>query len=186
MTSPVTRFAAWTRRTMPTREQLERSRWIPDRVLERELWRFTRRSIPRGVALGLLVGILLPVAQIVFAAILSFSARANVPVASLTTFATNPVTTPAIWALSYYVGSTVLRVDAMVGASPIDRLMSVSDGWMLLHWLTAEGKVLALGLVIVAVMAASAGYLAAALGWRMWIGRKWRNRLAAAQERAAS
>ncbi|MBC7521558.1 MAG: DUF2062 domain-containing protein, partial [Sandarakinorhabdus sp.] len=56
---------------MPTRDQMARSRWVPKSVLRTELWRFTRRSVPRGVALGLLVGILLPFAQIVFAAILS-------------------------------------------------------------------------------------------------------------------
>ena len=142
---------------------------IPARVLESQLWRFNRRSVPRGVALGLLVGILLPAGQIIFAAILSFPVRANVPVAALTTFITNPLTTPIIWAASYQLGAWLLRIDAAVGGGPIDHLFQITDLWSAIQWLTSEGKVLALGLVVVAVVAAAVGYLVASFGWRGWI-----------------
>ncbi len=174
MSKLATRFAAWAHRNMPTHEQMSASRWIPERVLERELWRFTRRSVPRGVALGMLVGILLPFAQILFAALLSFSVRANVPVAALTTFVTNPFTTPFIWALSYKVGGLILHVDSETGGT-MDALFRLTDFWSVLQWLTAEGKVLAFGLVVVAVIAASISYLLTGLGWRIWIGRKRRS-----------
>ena len=68
------RFFSWAQRNMPTREQMEGNRYIrpfAHRVLRSELWRFTRRSVPRGVALGLLVGIIVPFAQILFAALLT-------------------------------------------------------------------------------------------------------------------
>ena len=165
------RMAALAKRNMPTHAQMAASRWIPERVLERELWRFTRRSVPRGVALGMLVGILLPFAQILFAALLSFSVRANVPVAALTTLVTNPFTTPFIWALSYKVGGLILRVDSETGGT-MDALLNLTDFWSVLQWLTAEGKVLAFGLVVVATIAASISYLVAGFGWRWWIGRK--------------
>ena len=167
------RLAAWAHRNMPTHEQMSDSRWIPERVLERELWRFTRRSVPRGVALGMLVGILLPFAQILFAALLSFTVRANVPVAALTTFVTNPFTTPFIWALSYKIGGLILHVDSKTGGA-VDTLFRLTDFWSVLQWLTAEGKVLAFGLVVVAVISASVSYLLAGFGWRLWIGRKRR------------
>jgi hypothetical protein len=41
--------AGWLHRHIPTREQLERNRFIKPfahRVLHSELWRFTRRSVP--------------------------------------------------------------------------------------------------------------------------------------------
>ena len=177
MSPQVARFAVWARRAMPTREQMARSRWIPARVLESQLWRFTRRSVPRGVALGLLVGILLPVAQIIFAAILSFPVRANVPVAALTTFVTNPFTTPFIWAASYQVGAWLLRIDAAVAGGPIDHLFQITDFWSAIQWLTAEGRVLALGLVVVAVVAAAAAFLLTSFAWRWWVVHK-RRRLA--------
>lgn len=178
------RLTGWARRTMPTREAMARSRWVPGSALERSLWRFTRRSVPRGVALGMLVGILIPVAQIVFAAILCLPVRANVPVAALVTFITNPFTTPLIWAFSYQVGAALLRLDAASGIGPIDHLLQVTDGWTFLEWLTSEGRVLALGLVVVAVVAAAVGYLMASFGWRWWILRQRKPDRAAARGRA--
>ncbi len=94
----------WATRHMPTRETFERSRWlrpIAHRVLRPELWRFHRRSVPRGVALGMVVGILVPVAQTLVAALLALPVRANVPVAAVTTLLTNPLTTPPLWLGDY-------------------------------------------------------------------------------------
>ena len=94
------RIRLWSERNMPTRETFEGIRIlrpIAHRILLPELWRFHRRSVPRGVALGVIVGVLIPVAQTVFAALFALPARANVPVAAVTTFITNPLTTPPIW-----------------------------------------------------------------------------------------
>lgn len=184
----IRKFASWAHRNMPTREQLEDSRVMrpfAHRVLRSELWRFTRRSVPRGVALGMLVGIIVPFAQILFAALLSLSVRANVPVAALTTFVTNPFTTPLIWAFSYKVGERLLYFDAMFHANPIDSLLQVTDAWQLLVWLTAEGKVLALGICVVAVVTASVSYLATGFVWNWWVRSKRRQRLAERQARLA-
>lgn len=174
------RFASWTNRNLPTREQMERSRWIrpfAGRVLRSELWRFTRRSVPRGVALGMLVGIIVPFAQILFASLLCLSVRANVPVAALTTFITNPFTTPLIWVLAYKVGSWLLQVDAMTVVAPVNTAIEHSQFGDMLQWLTGATLVTAFGLVVVAVIAASVSYLATSFGWRWWIGRKRRLRI---------
>lgn len=173
------RFSAWAQANMPKREQLQHNRFIRPfaaKVLRSDLWRFTRRSVPRGVALGMLVGIIVPFAQIVFAALLSFTVRANVPVAALTTFVTNPFTTPIIWVAAYELGSYLLRVDSLLYTSPLDSFLRVTDLWSFLSWVTAEGKVLALGLVVLAIVAAAISYLATGLLWRWWVARKWRGR----------
>src|SRR5215212_4672423 len=104
------RIAAWFARNMPKREELAESRWIKpfgQRVLHSEFWRFTRRSVPRGVGIGLLVGIFLmiPGLQIVGAALLALPCRANVPIAIAMTFLSNPATTPFILYLSLVVGN---------------------------------------------------------------------------------
>ena len=165
---------------MPTREQMERSRFIrpfAGRVLRSELWRFTRRSVPRGVALGMLVGIIVPFAQILFASLLCLSVRANVPVAALTTFVTNPFTTPLIWLGAYKVGSWLLQVDAMTVVSPVNAAMEHSQFDDMLTWLTGATLVTAFGLVVVAIVAAALSYLATSFGWRWWIARKRRLRV---------
>lgn len=175
------KLASWTHRNMPTREQMARSRWVKPfagRVLRSELWRFTRRSVPRGVALGMLVGIIIPFAQILFASLLCLTVRANVPVASLTTFITNPVTTPLIWVFAYKVGSWLLQVDAMTVIAPVNSAIQHSQFDDMLTWLTGATLVTAFGLVVVAVIAAAISYLATSFAWRGWIARKRRARTA--------
>ena len=174
------KFTSWIHRNMPTREQMARSRWVKPfagRVLRSELWRFTRRSVPRGVALGMLVGIIVPFAQILFASLLCLTVRANVPVASLTTFVTNPVTTPLIWVFAYKVGSWLLQVDAMTVIAPVNSAIQHSQFDDMLTWLTGATLVTAFGLVVVAVVAAAISYLAASFGWRWWISHKRRVRI---------
>lgn len=166
------RISAHLRKSVPRREHLERSRWVPNAVLESALWRFTRRSVPRAVALGVAVGVLVPVAQFVVAAVLAMPVRANVPVAMAATLVTNPFTLPLFWAASYHIGAFVLRIDAASGIGPVDHLMRVTDGWALLEWLTSEGKVLALGLLVMASVGSSVGYLATSFGWRWWVARR--------------
>ncbi|MGS1017674.1 DUF2062 domain-containing protein [Allosphingosinicella humi] len=173
------RFHGWTARNMPTRETFARIGWlrpIAHRILLPELWRFHRRSVPRGVALGVIVGVLIPVAQTVFAAFLALPMRANVPVAALTTFITNPLTTPAIWVGGYWIGVYLLRVDAMTKAKPLNQHVdSQAVDW--LQWLfSTAAPATALGLIVIAVVGAALGYLITSFGWKWWIGRKWRRR----------
>lgn len=174
------RFAAWCHRNLPTRESLEGSRLlrpVAHRVLAPELWRFTRRSVPRGVALGMVTGILFPVAQIPFSAMLALPSRANIPAAALTTFITNPVTTPPLWVLAYWIGKWALHLDEALPGDPMSKAAhdAAQSGWM--QWLMSDAApATALGLLIVTAILSSAGYGLSALGWRLWIARKWRHR----------
>ena len=180
------RLFEWGARNMPTREQLEGNRFLRPfaaRVLRPELWRFTRRSVPRGVALGMLVGIIIPIAQIILAAIFALPVKANVPVAALTTFVTNPITTPLIWVLSYNVGSFILRVDAMTYGSPIVGTVHHSQVGEWMQWITGATIVTAFGIIVVGVVTAAISYLVSVWGWRWWIGRKWMRRSAVRQNR---
>ena len=176
------RAAAWWRRSMPTRDGLEASfsgnrfmRPVAHRVLAPELWRFTRRSVPRGVALGMVTGILFPVAQIVLSAILALPFRANIPTAAATTFITNPMTTPPLWIGAYWIGKTLLRLDQVVPGKPVAHAAVANTGWM--HWLWAGAlPATVLGLLVITAVGAVGGYFLSALGWRLWIARKWKTR----------
>lgn len=175
------RIRAWSERNMPTRESFEQVRWlrpIAHRVLLPELWRFHRRSVPRGVALGIVVGVLIPVAQTVFAALFALPVRANVPVAAVTTFITNPLTTPPIWIAAYWVGRWVLHLDAMTpGRLITTQVEGEAGGW--LSWLLSDAApATAVGLLVISVVAALIGYGIAAFVWRWWIAHKWRHRRA--------
>jgi uncharacterized protein (DUF2062 family) len=176
------RFARSLRKAMPSRESLENNRFIQPvahRVLAPELWRFTRRSVPRGVALGLLVGILLmiPGVQIASAALLALPVRANVPIAAAMTLFSNPATTPFILGLSYYVGRIMLGRSGDMSAftALIEHHASIRE-WA--GWLIGEtAPVMLFGLTVVSVVTAVVGYFLAKWLWRERMGRKWRTRL---------
>jgi len=180
----------WLRRKlppMPTREEMAENRFIrpfASRVLRSELWRFTRRSVPRGVALGLVVGIIVPFGQILLAALLSAPVRANVPLAALTTFVTNPFTTPLIWVAAYWVGSLLLRIDAATIVAPFNTAIEETELQQFLEWLTGATMVTAFGLVVIAAVSAALSYLASVWIWRWMTARKWSRRRARRRDRA--
>lgn len=164
---------------MPTREQMEQNRFVrpfAHRVLRSDLWRFTRRSVPRGVALGLVVGIIVPFAQILFAALLSATVRANVPLAALMTFVTNPATTPAIWVAAYWVGKWLLRIDAATIVAPVNTAIEQTDLQHFLEWLTGATMVTAFGLIVIALVSAVLSYVISGWVWRAMVARKWARR----------
>lgn len=171
---------SWLRRSMPkmpTREDMARNRWlapIAHRFLSPELWRFTRRSVPRGVALGLFSGFIVPVGQIFLAAFLALPARANVPVAALVTFVTNPFTLPFWLVAANKVGAFVLKIDAAtVGAANAE---IASGRWQDFGWFFQTAGVTAFGFIVMSVVSAAIGYLVAGAYWRWRLSRKWSRR----------
>lgn len=159
-------------KAIPSRESIETNRWlkpVAGRVMHSSLWRFTRRSVPRGVALGMLTGILVPMGQIPASALLALPLRANIPAAAATTFFTNPLTTPPLWVAAYWVGSWLLGPAAAREAS------AAVPSWM--DWLLHDaGPATLTGLVTISLALAVLGYFGSALLWRWWIVGKWRRR----------
>lgn len=147
------------------------------RVLRSELWRFTRRSVPRGVAVGLLVGIFLmiPGLQIIGAALMAVPFRANIPIAAAMTFLSNPATTPFIMVASIFVGNWLgFHADLNTFYSLYGKGAGVGE-W--LSWLGSDAApALLSGLLVIACVAALIGFFVSLVGWRWWTGRKWRRR----------
>ncbi len=179
------RISRWWHAHAPRREVFENSRIlapIAHRVLAPELWRFTRRSVPRGVALGLLVGIFLmiPGLQVVGAAFLALPVRANIPLAAAMTFFSNPATTPLILWASVYVGNFMLgrTADVTRFMALIDEHASIRE-WT--NWIVSEAApALVFGLAVISVVIAAIGYLLASWLWRAHLFRKWKARRAQA------
>jgi len=180
MTTISSRIFRWARANMPRREDLEHNRWVGPFARRPELWRFTRRSVPRGVAVGLLVGIfaLIPGIQILGAALMCVPCRGNIPLAALMTFLSNPATTPFIIAGSIWLGNKLgfhADVDTFYGL--YERGAGIGE-WA--SWLLSDAApAMLLGLFIVSTISAAVGYLVSSFTWTSWIRRKRR----AAQER---
>ena len=174
------RITRWARANMPRREELEHNRWIGPFARRPELWRFTRRSVPRGVAVGLLVGIfaLIPGIQIIGAALMCVPCRGNIPLAALMTFLSNPATTPFILAGSIWLGNKLgYHADVSTFYALYERGAGVNE-WA--SWLLSDAApAMLIGLFIVSTISAAIGYLISSLTWTSWVRRKRR----AAQER---
>lgn len=163
----------------PSREEMLRSRWLRPfgkRIAHSELWRFTRRSVPRGVFAGLFIGIFLmvPGLQIVGAALLCMPLRANIPVAAAMTFLSNPLTTPFFLYAAIDIGGRIgFHTDlasfmALRGKSLVE--------WT--KWLLSDAApALVSGLFLIGLGLALIGYIVSLVGWRWWVGRKWRQRV---------
>ncbi len=137
------------------------------------IWRFNRRGVARGAALGMFSGFAVPIAQTPFAALFAVGARANLPVAALSTFITNPLTVPFIYYLAYRVGSALLRIktEAIFALSPDAGL--IERGVM---WTVALAGPTYVGLLVFAAVSAAISYFAVHMGWRIWVGQRWRRR----------
>ncbi|AIT78515.1 DUF2062 domain-containing protein [Novosphingobium pentaromativorans] len=179
MSALLTRLSAWLHRQMPTHEQLEANRLTAPISRRRELFRFTRRSVPRGVAVGMFVGIfaLIPGVQIVGAALMCVPVRGNIPLAAAVTFISNPFTTILIiLPLAVAIGNSfgfhadVETVNAMVRSGA-----GVHQWW---SWLLSDtAPAIVIGLFVQSVVASVVSYFVTVWFWRFWIGRKHRARL---------
>jgi len=173
----------WLKKYVPTRESLERNCFVrpfAHLILRSELWRMTRRSVPRGVALGLFVGVMIPLAHFVVAAFLAVLLRANIPSAMLATFIGFPVIYVVLVAIAYRIGEWMLHLDAMTGIQPLGETMQTTQTDHLLQRITGAGLDTALGLFVLACLFSAVGYGLSAVFWRWWVARKRRHRLAAA------
>ena len=172
-------MARWLANHMPSREKLEQNRFIrpfAHLVLKPDLWRFNRRSVPRGVALGLFTGIAIPFAHSPIAALSAVLVRANVPVAIVTTWTSNPATWALMFPAAFWISSMLgFHADMHTFRFMLEHDVPMAQ-WA--KWLfSAAAPALLAGLFTLATLVASIGYMAAALVWRLMVVRRRRRRL---------
>jgi uncharacterized protein len=174
---PVGRFH-WVTRHIPTRETVGEYRLLrpfAGRLSNPSLWRMTRRSVPRGVAIGLFVAVIIPFMHTVIAALIAIPARANIAVAALFTLVVNPLTIPPLYYGAYRIGSWELHHDAAI-LSPADAERFSSELSRMLFWVHHATGPIALGVLTIAVSLGAIGYFASVLAWRVWCASRWRSR----------
>jgi uncharacterized protein (DUF2062 family) len=172
------------RRNTPTREEMAANKYlapIAHRFLSPELWRFTRRSVPRGVALGLFAAFIIPIGQIFLAAFLALPSRANVPLAALVTFVTNPFTLPFWLVVANKVGNFTLRLD--VAGPALAKAQANSGAWAMVVEFFQMAGATAFGFIVLAVVAPTIGYILSGWVWRAVVSRKRARRLRAMEAR---
>lgn len=156
------------RRAGLSAERLRRSkslRWLGPRLHEPQLWSFTRQRVARGVAIGSFFAVMLPIGQIPAAVVAAVLLRANPLAGAAATFISNPLTFAPIYYAAYLIGAALL-------GTPQSLALEVQHGsWTgsLVFWsstMVAFGRPLMLGMLLMAIAAAAAGYFITQLVWR--------------------
>ena len=169
------------RRFLPHYDTVKNNRWIKPfgRCLQQpNLWHLHRRSVAGGVAVGLFCGLIPGPLQMIFAALLSVLLRVNLPVALFTTLYTNPFTIVPLYMLAYELGARVSGVHDALLISQLEFPLLHWHSWLteLLGWLVQLGRPLLIGVPLLALILAIAGYVAVRLAWRVAVIIKWRAR----------
>src|SRR2546425_8111675 len=171
------------RKYLPSNESIRQNRHIArfgTLLLHPNLWHLNRRSVSGGVAAGLFAGLVPgsnPV-QFAVAALLAVAFRVNLPVAVVVTLYTNPFTIVPLYVIAYEIGALIFASDgaALSHAPEIDWSRLGASMQAYFDWVLALGKPLAVGLVILAVGLAMAGYIFVQLAWRAHVILAWRRR----------
>lgn len=179
------KLKAW----LPKAETVQNNRWLRwmGPVLNHpRLWHFSRKGIALGLALGIFFGLLIPVAQIPFAATVAVILRANVPMAVASTLVTNPITFGPVYYGAYRLGRAILGepkpADEQASAELANlqelpaRTQGTANRWRQgLGQLTTVGKPLMVGLAVVATASGLAMYCLVSIIWILktrWTRRK--------------
>lgn len=169
---------AWLKRHVPTRETVQHNRLLRPfarQLSDPALWRFHRRSVARGVALGLGVGVIIPFMHTVIASILAIPTRANVVVAAGITWLINPFTIGPLYYAAYRVGSWELRHDTgVVNAATAQQV--TGELQRVLFWIHHASGPIAVGVVTIAIAIAALSYTVTTLSWRLVLVARWRRR----------
>src|SRR5260221_647559 len=112
------------------------------------------------------------------AAILAVPLPVNLPVALATTLYTNPLTIGPLYVIAYWIGTLFVHSDGTPFSHPPGFDWSNLGAWLRasFDWMLSLGKPLAVGLVVLAVGLAIAGYVVVQLAWRVQVVVAWRRR----------
>jgi hypothetical protein len=169
------------RKFVPHHDTVKSQRWLKpfgNWLHHPNLWHLHRRSVAGGVAIGLFCGLIPGPLQMISAALLAILFRVNLPVAAFTTLYTNPFTILPLYVVAYGIGAWFSGAH---NGAPIEHLAFPEMHWgswpqELWAWFQMLGKPLLVGLPLLAVGLAIAGYVAVRVAWRVAVALKWRAR----------
>ena len=160
------------KRYMPNPEYLKEHpslRFLGKLLHEPNLWHLNRHSVARAMALGLFAAFIPLPMQMLLAASLAVTCRANLPIAVGLVWLTNPITMPPVFYCTYQLGSWLLQTPAIT--------LPDSLTW---NWISAELNALwqpfLLGSVVTGVLAGALGYGLTMLFWRWKVRHSWHKR----------
>jgi len=174
------------RKFLPDHETIKQNRWLRPFgkwLHHHNLWHLHRHSVAGGVAVGMFCGLIPGPLQMISAAIASVLFRVNLPVAVFATLYTNPLTIVPLYVIAYKLGAFVTA--HQYGLPPAQLVLPDMDwsnwhNWhtILMDWIISLGEPFAVGLPLLAIILAIAGYFAVRVLWYAMVVWEWRRRAA--------
>jgi uncharacterized protein (DUF2062 family) len=131
----------------------------------------SRRSVAGAIWVGLFIALLPIPGQTVLGFLLALLLRVNAPIATVTTWVTNPVTMGPVFYATYTLGRLILDIP------PQSFAIELSWNWVGDNFISI-GKPLLLGSFISATLVASTGYVFVSVLWRLTVAARFRRRRA--------
>jgi uncharacterized protein len=176
-----------TARWKPAVDKITQHPWVLAHfpaLADPDLWYLNRRSTARGVAIGLLCGLIPGPLQVLGSIALCLVWRGNFPLAAITTFYTNPFTIVPLYLLAYEYGRLFFpHSPSAVAAAPPNFHGLSQYASAMGEWIVGLGKPLGVGLVLLAFTLAAIGFVTVRVAWRVHVVASWRKR---ARGRAAA
>ena len=165
---------------LPDHQAIQKNRWLrpfASSLLHPRLWHLNRRSAAGAVAAGLLCGLIPGPLQVISAAGCALFFRVNLPLALLVTLYTNPLTIVPLYLLAYQIGRLITG-DSNGFIAPPEFSAINFVGWTeaMQGWMLIVAKPLGIGLVVLAISLAVAGYFLTKAVWRIYLIRAWHRR----------
>lgn len=172
------------RRVLPSHQSIRDHRHIArfgHRLQHHNLWHLHRRSVAGGVAAGLFAGLIPGSNPVQFAAgaMLAITFKVNLPLSVLVTLYSNPFTIVPLYWLAFKLGQLALLQSGgelpafMPGPESAGHLEWLAAAW---QWLTSVGQPLLVGIPLLALFLAIAGYFITDGAWRLGVMWQWRQR----------
>ena len=166
---------------LPSHETVKKQGWLKpfgNWLHHPNLWPLHRRSVAGGVAVGLFCGLIPGPLQMISAALLAVLLRVNLPVAAFTTLYTNPFTILPLYLAAYELGAWVSGAHSGIAAAKLSFPELQWHNWVneLWNWLMMLGKPFFIGLPLLGVCLAIAGYIVVRVAWRVSVMLRWHAR----------
>jgi uncharacterized protein (DUF2062 family) len=172
------------RKYLPSSDTIRQHRYVAcfgPRLQHPNLWHLHRRSVAGGVAVGMFAGLIPgsnPV-QFLAASLLAIGFHVNLPISVLVTLYSNPFTIVPLYYAAFKMGQVALfRSDSDLPSIALALQGKGFREWLstAVDWLAGVGYPLLVGLPLLAITLAIAGYLLVDWTWRLHVMIEWRRR----------
>ena len=138
-------------------------------VLQPNLWHINKKSVSRGFAIGAFCAFLpIPGIQMILAAFLSITFAANLPLAVILTWITNPFTYIPIVYFAIKIGGIFINAESTYEIKS-EQINIVTD--LMQYW-----EPLFLGSLILSIISSLLSYILIRVYWRYYVIKVWSKR----------